>query len=75
VQSALNSNELTLHWENCQGVEKMKDANKRTETGTLSDIAGRQGMAVRCCRFCYEIEFYRRMKKGEIPAPSGAAAQ
>jgi hypothetical protein len=72
-QSAVNSAELTLHWENCQGVEKMKSANKMSQSGTVVSIASKYGLPVRCCRFCYEIEFYRRMKNGEIAAPAGSA--
>lgn len=72
-QSAANSAELTLHWENCQGVEKMKSANRMSQSGTVASIASKYGLPVRCCRFCYEIEFYRRMKNGEIAAPAGSA--
>ncbi len=67
ARSAADSGEVTLHWENCPGIEKMKPSNRMTQTGTIEQVARRTGLSARCCRFCYEIEFYRRMKNGEIP--------
>jgi hypothetical protein len=71
-QSSASSNSLTLHWEECPGIEKMKPSNRESETGTISSIASRYGMPARCCRFCYEIESNRRKASGAASGTPGA---
>jgi hypothetical protein len=69
--SSASSNSLTLHWEECPGIEKMKSSNRESESGTISSIASRYGMPARCCRFCYEIESNRRTASGAASGTPG----
>lgn len=72
--SALRNGLVTLHWEKCEGLQNMSPSNRQVQVGTASDVARRTRMAVRCCRFCYEIEFLRRIKTDDERG-SGPAGQ
>ena len=54
------SEKPTLHWMDCKVVKSMAVDDKRSKSGTFSDIAPDLGKYTRCCGHCYALEEMER---------------
>jgi hypothetical protein len=73
LKSARDNNSVTLHWEQCKGVENIRGSNLESFSGTVDQVrAVTRTLPLRACRFCYEIEFNRKMKEARLNAGSAA---
>jgi TIR domain len=61
--------EATLHWEECAGLEKMAEKNKRSVTGKLSEIPEQlKTKNIKLCFYCYSMAIDReRNQSGQQP--------
>ena len=75
-RSAMDNNSVTLHWEECKGVENMGRSNVEELRGSVDDVRrNNAGLPLRACRFCYEIEFNRKMREARNGVDSGASGK
>lgn len=76
TKSLTDNGEMTLHSEDCEGVDKMSKTNRASLTGTLAQVRAKAaGLPIRYCPFCYEIDFRKRLKEDlnpELVAPAAA---